>query len=712
MRIPLLLRHRIKCYLNCKLLKFCTTLLLGYILSNPYCVLAQEEDNTWKYLFEEIVESLAQKSDIQLDYTDLLEQMENLHQNPVPLNKNDLKGLERLIMLNSFQIKSLQKYLEEHGSILSLFELQFIYGFDQNTSRLLEPFVTLENDNTESKEIIRKPLRYGKHQLFLRAQKTLEIQDGFLEVPDSLENLNPNSRYMGPAWKLYTRYGYSYRDKFAFGFTAENDAGEPFFTGSNKTGYDFYSGFIQVNNIWKIKSLIVGDYEPQFGQGLTLGSGFKFGKSAEVLMLERRANGIKKYSSTNENNFFRGLATTFDFGLPEISLFVSSKKIDANILEWDSIAGLPILVSKPSGTGIHGTPNQIFDEKALKETLYGFNISIRRNIFKVGLSMLGYNYGTPISSGGDIYNDFLFQGQSGSKIGLDYKLSLKKGMLYGEVSHNPGYGWAILQGGLFQLHEQLSLTFLYRNYSKDFHPIYSNAFGEGSENQNEKGFYTGMDLNPFRMLKISAYVDIFSFPWLKWQVSAPSKGWEYFIQVEFVPHENLNMYLRFQNEKKEENISDEGQMVELDDRTRMKARYQVSYSVNPSLELRNRVEWSGYRKGSRDEQGFLIYQDIIYHLQKFPLDLSFRFALFDTDSYDTRIYAYESDVLYAFSIPPYYGKGIRTYLVLHTAISKNIDLWFRISQTSFSDREIVGSGLNTIQDSKKTDIKIQMRLKF
>jgi hypothetical protein len=153
-------------------------------------------------------------------------------------------------------------------------------------------------------------------------------------------------------------------------------------------------------------------------------------------------------------------------------------------------------------------------------------------------------------------------------------------------------------------------------------------------------------------------------------------------------------------------------MVKIGDKTRMKARYQLSYSVSPSLILRNRIEWAGFNKGTLEEQGYLIYQDIIYHLQKFPLDLTFRFALFDTDSWNTRIYAYENDVLYAFSIPPYFGKGIRSYLMLHSSISSHIDLWLRVAQTTLTEANIIGSGLNAIEGGQKTEVKAQLRIRF
>ncbi len=669
--------------------------------------IAQELDIRTKTLIEDIIESAASKSDKQLDQTSLIEQLETLAENPVPINSASRQELEKLLILNDFQIKSLQQYILENGPILSPYELQFVYGFDKHTAELLMPFIYLSKQDLIKRMPLKIPLKYGKSRLFIRAQRILEIQEGYIEFPDSVLDGNPNSKYHGSPWKYYTRYGYSYKDKLAFGITAEKDPGEPFFKGSNQTGYDFYSAFFQIKNIWKIKTLIIGDYEPVFGQGLTLWSGLSYGKSNEVLLVEKRRNEIRKYSSTNENEFFRGFATTIDLGMPEVSLFVSSKKIDANVLEWDSLTHKPISVSSTYGPGIHGTPSQIEDKNALDETLYGFNFALNKNLWHFGVTMLNYQYGAPIIKSNQLYNKYDFKGTSGSKIGADYRLSLKKGMIYGEISHNPGYGWAFLQGGMFQLHELWSVSFLYRNYSKDFHPIYSNAFGESSENKNETGFYLGTRFHPVRKLSISGYIDFFSFPWLKYQVSAPSKGWEYYLQADLSLSNELNMQFRFQEERKEENTGNESPMAETGNKTRLKARYQVSYTVSPSLILRNRIEWAGYNKGDIKDQGYLIYQDIIYHLLKIPLDLTFRFAMFDTDSWNTRIYAYENDVLYAFSVPPYYGKGIRSYLMLHSSISPHIDLWLRLARTALTDGNMIGSGINSIHGSQKTEVKAQ-----
>ena len=167
MTLPLLMRHRIKSLSLCKFLNICIFLFVGALITLPQSMVAQEQNDQWKNLFEDVVESIAQRSDVQLDYTYLLEQLEYLNQNPVNLNDADLKDLERLIMLNSFQVKSLQKYLDENGPVFSLYELQFIYGFDQTTAKILEPFISFNDIESNPQQPIKKPLKYGRHQLIL-----------------------------------------------------------------------------------------------------------------------------------------------------------------------------------------------------------------------------------------------------------------------------------------------------------------------------------------------------------------------------------------------------------------------------------------------------------------------------------------------------------------------------------------------------------------
>jgi hypothetical protein len=142
-----------------------------------------------------------------------------------------------------------------------------------------------------------------------------------------------------------------------------------------------------------------------------------------------------------------------------------------------------------------------------------------------------------------------------------------------------------------------------------------------------------------------------------------------------------------------------------------KLRFHINFKFSEKIILKTRFEHSKYN-GLQKEDGFLIFQDIQFHPAKLPVNLTARIAYFNTDSYDSRIYAYENDLLYAFSIPSFYGTGFRTYLNLNYKISKNIDCWFKIANTSWTDRDAISSGYNEISGNNKTELKFQLRLKI
>jgi hypothetical protein len=117
-------------------------------------------------------------------------------------------------------------------------------------------------------------------------------------------------------------------------------------------------------------------------------------------------------------------------------------------------------------------------------------------------------------------------------------------------------------------------------------------------------------------------------------------------------------------------------------------------------------------KGAAAENGFLFYTDVLYK----PLLKSFsgniRLQYFETDGYNSRVYAFENDVLYSFSIPVFYDKGYRYYLNLNYDITKKLSLWIRLAQTVYSEKKSTGSGLDEIFSNKKSEIKVQTLYNF
>lgn len=661
-------------------------------------------------LIEELVRSDISGIDPAIIYDDLFYYLHN----PLDINTAGTEELRGVYFLNELQIANLIEYRHSHGDILTVYEIQYIEGFSQEDVKKLIPFITVGEITTVAAVSPAGVLRDGRHQLYLRLQQVLQEQRGFSPVSDSALSASPDSRYSGSPLKIYNRYQFSYRNQVQAGIVAEKDPGEEFFRGSNPYGFDYYSAHLQINDIGKIKTIAVGDFQAGFGQGLILWSGLSFGKSVNTLNIKKSGRGIQKYSSTGENMFFRGAGLTFRLSQStEGSFFVSKKKIDAGITLVDE-EGRISEVSFLRDTGIHATPSQIEGKNVLGEMVLGGNINYNHRLFRIGATVAALEYDAVLNPPGRIYNQFDFRGSRNMNAGLDYQFSLGSFRFFGEGAISSSRGTAMLGGVMANLSSRMSLSALYRNYARDYHAYFSNGFRENTRTENEEGYYLGALVHPFSRLKLSAYFDLFSFPWMRYSAWAPSGGYEYFMQVDYNHSGNLNMYMSFKYKDKPVNApSGESAVRDLYDAATTRLRYHVNYSASTSVELRNRLEMTQYRREDiSPERGFLIFQDVLFRPVKFPLSFAFRYALFDTESYNARLYAYENDVLHAFSIPAYYDSGYRSYLLVKYTLREAVDIWLRYAITKLPGKERIGSGLNEVIGDVRSEIKAQVRMRF
>ncbi len=654
-------------------------------------------------IIEKVIESIAEDSDENLDYTELLERFNILYDNPINLNSASKKDLEQLYLLSDYQIQSLLEYRKESGLIYSFFELRLLDGFNYSILQKIMPFTSLEID---SQKISLPTKSEAKHFILVRTQRTLEQEEGYKSYnsidDESIENEN-NPQYLGNEWKYYTRYKYSSpKENLKFGFTAENDAGEPFFRGINSNGFDFYSAFAEFKGNGTIRQINIGDYQIKFGQGLSLWSGLASRKSTFTTQNAKRLQGIKSYHSTDENIFFRGGAIQFKL-LKNINLttFASSKKRDASIENG--------LTKTIINTGLHRSYSELEQKDKLDEKIWGGTLLFTLNKIEFGASFLKSLFSPELASKTDaLYKAYDFSGRENHNLSAYYETRYKKIHLYGEVGQSKSGGHAILQGMHLQAHPQLSLEVIYRNYDKDYQALYGNAFGEQSGTQNEEGFYLGAEFHPYPKWTVLVYYDLYEFPWFKYRVNSPTTGRDYLSQIEFNPNKKVSVYFRYKHEIKPENTNDEKIKTPIEV-SKKQYRLHLSAKLNENWEIRNRLELSEYKK-SKKENGYLLYQDIIYHHSQLPFTTSIRYALFDTDSYNTRIYAYENDILYAFSIPPYFNKGSRFYFNFRYKFNRTASLYLRYARTQYTNTQYIGSGNSEISGDTKSEIKLQLKL--
>lgn len=673
---------------------------------------SQDKNELIQQRLEFIAEQLESE---EIDLTDVTESLNYHFDHPLNLNSATLEQMQQLSLLTDVQINDIILHRKAFGKLISIYELQTLDYWDMNTIQLVLPFIRVDDKLDQLHVSFKEAIQQGKFEAYFRYQRTPEHRSAYDNVTDSLQQ-NSNSYYYGNPDRYYTRFRFKYRTNLSVGFTAEKDPGEEFFEGTQKNGFDFYSAHAFYKGGKYVRAIALGDYQIQVGQGLNFWSGYAFGKTADVTNVKKSANSIKPYTSVDETRFLRGAAVEFGAGDFALTVFGSIKGVDGSIVIADSILEEQEFVSSINFSGFHRTNSELGRKNSLQESIAGANLRYTKRSLQVGLAGIYMGYDKAFNKDSVPYNQFDFRGKSTLGISGDYSWVIKNFNFFGEVAHSThSASWASLHGVLFSLDRRASMSLIYRNYGRAYSTFYNAGFSEASKTQNESGLYAGLKINFTRAWMVNGYIDVFKFPWLKSQVDGPSMGHEWMIQPSFKPSRELEIYFRFREQVREKNSRDsDGTVTQLEDVQQRNYRLNLSYKVSESIRLKSRVEYVTIDRRSNDGQqdGFIITQDLIYKPKSFPLDIAVRYALFDTDSYDARIYTYESNALYVFSSPAYFYQGSRAYVSFRYTFLRRFDLWARYGVSIFANRESIGSSNEEILGSKKTDITIQLRVKL
>ena len=682
---------------------------LAFFLSLFSCVArAQDAIATTDQLIADIFEQYTAENDDDIDYDTFYEELMFFSENKINLNKTKREELERLPFLSDIQVENIISHIYRFGALQTIYELQLIDGLDMTDIRRMLPFVIVgEGMNNNKKIYWRDLMLYGKNELFFRLDKGLESKEGYQFLPDEEENTAEENakKYIGDAFYHSLKYRFHYKDRVQVGVTAEKDAGEQFI-GKTHTGYDFYSITAQLKEIGKFKTLVVGDFRANFGQGLVLRTDFGMGKSSYVLNVIPRNSGLKKYGSTDENNFFRGVGATVRLGKFDVSAFYSNKMIDA-----DTVNGS---FSSRYTTGLHRTIAEMSKKHTVNQQVIGGNVTFTYSKIQLGFTAINSLFDNRLKPVRSTYNYFYFEGKQQTTAGLHYRMRWQKLNVFGETAMTDNGALATINGFSFIPLSQVNLVVMHRYYSPEYDTFYATAFSETSRINNESGFYLGAEIRPYKKWKISAYADSYRFPWPKYGIDMPSVGADYLLQADYAAKRNISMFWRFKYEGKQGNVSQtESTMPVVSPIQKLSMRYSLSYNIG-KFSFKNVIEGNLVRKADAPwTYGAIASQDVSYDFKTIPLKVDFRYQFFDALKYENRLYSYEKDVLYAFSIPMYFGLGNRYYLNFQYEMNKRLSLWFKIAQTVYADdREAVSSGNETITGNRKTDARFLLKWEF
>ncbi|WP_257656992.1 helix-hairpin-helix domain-containing protein [Parapedobacter lycopersici] len=675
--------------------------VLGSLLLT--CSLYGQTDNA--ALIEHLGEFYAEDRDENFDFTELAERLEFYRQHPIDLNRTDGSELRELLFVPELFIGNLLAHRHASGRLVSVYELQAIEGMDLELLRMLIPFVEVNTPGSLSEVRARELLSEGAHDLMVRYGRMLQRQRGYA-IRDTAR-----SRYLGSPDRMFVRYRYHFNRDLRVAVNMKKDAGERFFSGAQRQGFDFYSGSVYMRNQGHVRDLVIGDYALQFGQGLAMWSGLGFGKGATLQQVAKQGTGLRPYTSSNEVLFLRGAAATIALK-PNLSVtpFVSWRKLDGSM---EHAADSTQLVGSLGQTGLHRTPSEAANRNALQQWVYGLNIQYARRRFTLGATAFRTEFDASIKPRPRLYTRYAFRGRSLWNASLYYSGTVRNVYFFGEAAHRIGRGFAFLNGAMLNLHHRLSLVLLHRDFHREYHSFYNQAFAAGSAAVNERGFYSGLAYQLGRRVQWVGYVDVFRFPWLRYRVNAPSGGMDMLTQFTYEWYKRAKASIRYRYRRKAENAALDLPENRVVDVNRQQLRIDGQYTLDDRWRMRSRVEFSHYRKeGTPTEIGWLWYHDVIYKPMSSRFSGNVRVAMFGTPSYQSRIYAFENNVLYAYSFPVYHNRGIRAYVNVRCRLQRKIDLWLRYATFIYRGVDEVGTGLNASTGNQRSELTVQLRIQF
>ena len=588
------------------------------------------------------------------DYEQLQTDLYALHDAPIDLNHTSDEELARLYFLSPRQIDDILAYADRHP-FESLYELRLIHSLADYDIRNLLPFVQIadnrEAENTNNKMYAREVFAHAKHELVVR----LDARN-----IESFEGSDP--------MYVQGRYRFDFQRRVTFGAQLRRPAG-----GEAKDLQ--YGAYLQLRDIGHLHSLVAGNFQASFGQGLVFAPAFHSGKSSYVASAGQTREGLRYYSSV-DGAALHGIGATCRWN------WGKATRLDVSALYSMSHAN--------DSTWRH---------------VLGANLTLRHKRLEVQLTAAEKLWSDSIRPYNNAaYNQHYFRGYNQAVIGASFRYNYGWFDLFGEVAtaQNEKWGFGTIVGSRFYPTDGVSLVALYRYYSPYFDNALGYAFSETSRLGDENGGYLGFEITRLRKWRFSGYADVFYFSGVKYGIpQAGTIGYDVLGEAKYSvisnQHSAIGASLRLRARKKGA-TSTYSARAQFDwSKGEWSLRTTADYNQSPITNNQSPLPY-----------GVSLAQDVAYSFSRVPLALRLRAQFFDARNWDNRIYLYEHDVLYAFSIPASYGLGGRAYVCLKWQAHPHIALYCRLSETIYEKSWATAHN----RSMTRTDIHVLLRGTF
>ena len=649
------------------------SILLILLTSKSYVF--PQTDTT--HLVSEKLFQLIESASEDVEDGQFFEIIEQLTTNPIDLNTATKIDLLKIPFLTPADANSIIRERNRRKGFRSLEELMLIKDLHPDVITILKPFIVLSN--VENRKVSRNR---NQHRVQFRTRFISDLQDraGFRD-----------NKFTGNKIKSYNRIKADLSN-FRLGFLIEKDPGENIY-------YDHFTGFIEYRPNEIIDQIILGDYNYEFGQGLVVWSPYAFSKGVEVVGSPLKRNRhFSSNSSSEENKFFRGAALSIKYNELAFSSFYSYHDIDATLNDLGEINNYYI-------SGYHRTELEKSKKNILNEQTLGVNVSY---YFKDYLNIGFLHFVNKYSKSFTYIDEQNPKGKNFSFSSISYTFLLSNLSIIGEIATNSN-SFASIHNLSFNIDKYFEFLISYRNYSSNYYNTYANGFGELSNTQNEIGYYVGASLKT-KYGKLNFYYDIFRSPSESFYSDFPSTGNDFLVDFNSIITKTTELNLKFKREKKEINFFN-ADTDQVGDGIKSNYRIELKYKLTKSIQGKTRFEYVDYALGNILEGGFLTYQELKYNIRD-RSSLVGRVILFDTKSYNTRLYEFENDLRGVMTNLPMFGEGFRWYFLINYEIINNLKLYLKYSETFKPNLSSISSGNSKIFGNVDNRLSFQLDYNF
>lgn len=620
-----------------------------------------------EYLFEDGESSAA-------SFQEAYDYLSELSSNPLDINTVETQDLTPIPGLNINQISDIIEFREKYGRIRDIHELSLIPSIDDRLRDYLYSFLYVADSIPQkwySKEAIKKSLKHLNHRILLTG---------------SFPTYPQNDTYLGDNTRHSIRYTLGMGEHVKFNITGGKGIGEPFFSRCNNLGYDSYTYNLSIRRLGIFKQLILGTFKGQFGMGLTMNNTFAVSKQNMLSAIGKISSTFSPYSGTSDEKYFQGAAMTLQCSDNiEVSAFVSYRKADATLNANGTISTIKT-------GGYHRTKTEIDRKNNISLFSAGGHVGYGRTTqggveWGIGSSFVYTGFSSDLdpvfSKDGKVTQSKLYRlyspsGRSTFNAGLDYRLRWRDLSIAGETAFSGrndntshaamkknGVPLATINSIGWRANGKLTLTAVQRYYAYEYQSYYGRSFGENSSVTNESGIYGGVHYEASRRLILDFYTDYAYFPWYRYRQLSGTYSWENCAQATIDMGRKWTLSVRYRFKTKSDDTH----------KTRIIANYG-----GEKLQLRSHIEGTLLGSKGNKKDGFIASQSIGYIFSN-RWKVQGLAAYFSTDDYYSRVYVYEPGLMYNFSYPSFWEKGMHSMLMVSCKIASWITAVAKVSNT-------------------------------